>query len=238
VTTEWHHTLDSAGTGDAADPIDPSHKGPIMTYLAAVSSATQSNMAGLSWFKIYEDGYNAATGLWAVDTMISNVGKVTFTIPSCIPSGQYFLRHELIALHAAASYPGAQFYMECAQIQITGGGSASPPTVVFPGAYAGTDPGITISIYYPTVTNYTIPGPRPFTCSGSTTNTTTTTTKSSTSTSSTTKSTSSTSTSTSTAPASTQTKYGQCGGQGWTGPTVCASGSTCTVSSVYYSQCL
>jgi len=46
---------------------------------------------------------------------------------------------------------------------------------------------------------------------------------------------------TTTAPASgaTQTHYGQCGGNGWTGPTVCASGTTCTaVSPPYYSQCL
>jgi cellulose 1,4-beta-cellobiosidase len=47
-----------------------------------------------------------------------------------------------------------------------------------------------------------------------------------------------TGTTTSTAPQSTQTKYGQCGGIGWTGPTVCASGSTCTSSNAYYSQCL
>ncbi|KAH8820387.1 RlpA-like double-psi beta-barrel-protein domain-containing protein-containing protein [Xylogone sp. PMI_703] len=33
-------------------------------------------------------------------------------------------------------------------------------------------------------------------------------------------------------------KYGQCGGQGYTGPTVCASGSTCTYSNQWYSQCL
>ena len=33
VTAEWHHTLDSAGTGDPADPIDSSHKGPIISYL-------------------------------------------------------------------------------------------------------------------------------------------------------------------------------------------------------------
>lgn len=31
--------------------------------------------------------------------------------------------------------------------------------------------------------------------------------------------------------------YGQCGGTGWTGPTTCAAGSTCTYSSEYYSQC-
>ncbi|KFX99742.1 hypothetical protein O988_03673, partial [Pseudogymnoascus sp. VKM F-3808] len=33
-------------------------------------------------------------------------------------------------------------------------------------------------------------------------------------------------------------KYAQCGGQGYTGCTVCASGSTCKdVSPPYYSQC-
>jgi len=32
--------------------------------------------------------------------------------------------------------------------------------------------------------------------------------------------------------------YGQCGGIGWTGATTCVSGSTCTFSSAYYSQCL
>jgi len=32
--------------------------------------------------------------------------------------------------------------------------------------------------------------------------------------------------------------YGQCGGQGWQGPTCCASGSTCKSSGQYYSQCL
>ncbi|KAF9041568.1 family 43 glycosyl hydrolase [Panaeolus papilionaceus] len=31
---------------------------------------------------------------------------------------------------------------------------------------------------------------------------------------------------------------GQCGGQGWTGPTTCVSGSTCTYSNPWYSQCL
>ncbi|KAJ3035959.1 hypothetical protein HDV00_003253 [Rhizophlyctis rosea] len=33
-------------------------------------------------------------------------------------------------------------------------------------------------------------------------------------------------------------KYGQCGGQGFTGPTCCQSGSTCKASNQYYSQCL
>jgi endoglucanase len=32
--------------------------------------------------------------------------------------------------------------------------------------------------------------------------------------------------------------WAQCGGSGWTGPTVCQSGYTCTVSNEWYSQCL
>lgn len=48
-------------------------------------------------------------------------------------------------------------------------------------------------------------------------------------------STTSSSTSTSTGVAA---HWGQCGGLGWTGPTVCASGYTCTYSNDWYSQCL
>ncbi|KAI0682529.1 hypothetical protein C8T65DRAFT_624476 [Cerioporus squamosus] len=33
-------------------------------------------------------------------------------------------------------------------------------------------------------------------------------------------------------------KYGQCGGQGWTGSTTCAAGTTCQKLNDYYSQCL
>jgi hypothetical protein len=54
---------------------------------------------------------------------------------------------------------------------------------------------------------------------------------------------STTSKTTSTTPSATATgatvpKYGQCGGQGWTGGTVCAAGSTCTATNIYYSQCV
>ncbi len=32
-------------------------------------------------------------------------------------------------------------------------------------------------------------------------------------------------------------QYGQCGGQGYTGPTVCASPYSCIVINQFYSQC-
>jgi hypothetical protein len=82
---------------------------------------------------------------WGMTRMYKNGGKYSFQIPKCIPSGQYLLRAEVIALHGAGSYPGAQLYMECAQLNISGGGNAQPPTVSFPGAYRGTDPGIKIN---------------------------------------------------------------------------------------------
>ncbi|KAF7369804.1 Endo-1,4-beta-xylanase [Mycena venus] len=52
-----------------------------------------------------------------------------------------------------------------------------------------------------------------------------------------------TSTSTSTTPpgntgGACSAHWGQCGGQGWTGPTCCVSGTTCQASNAYYSQCL
>lgn len=41
--------------------------------------------------------------------MNANDGKHSVTIPASLPAGQYLLRAEIIALHVAQSYPGAQF---------------------------------------------------------------------------------------------------------------------------------
>ncbi|EPS39859.1 hypothetical protein H072_6214 [Dactylellina haptotyla CBS 200.50] len=81
--------------------------------------------------------------------------------------------------------------------------------------------------------------------SGTTTTTTTTTKTSTTSTMTTTTSSKTTTTTTTTSKTTTtgsgsgctQTLYGQCGGIGYTGCTVC-SGSTCTYGNDYYSQCI
>lgn len=80
--------------------------------------------------------------------MSSGNPGVQYTIPSCLKPGYYLVRHELIALHASYSYPGAQFYPGCHQLQVTGSGSIQPSSLVaFPGAYKSTDPGITYDAY-------------------------------------------------------------------------------------------
>jgi cellulase len=132
-----------------------------MVYIAP----TSSNGAGNVWVKLAEEGYDASTKLWAVDNLITNKGKHSFTLPSVLADGDYLIRGEIIALHEAdAAYSansarGAQFYMECVQITVTGGGSTTLPTgVAIPGAYAYTDPGVTFNLYG-SFTSYTIPGP-------------------------------------------------------------------------------
>ena len=73
---------------------------------------------------------------------------VQYTIPECIEPGYYLVRHEIIALHAAFQYPGAQFYPGCHQLEITGSGTTAPSDLVaFPGAYASDDPGVTYDAY-------------------------------------------------------------------------------------------
>ncbi|KAG8989697.1 hypothetical protein FRB93_003554 [Tulasnella sp. JGI-2019a] len=111
VTGEWHHGLqpDGYNPSDLADPIDISHLGPVMAYMAAVPSALQTDVTDLKWFKIWEDGFDGT--YWGVNRLYNAHGLQNFTIPTCIPAGNYFLRLEIIALHGASVYPGAQFYV-------------------------------------------------------------------------------------------------------------------------------
>lgn len=136
-----------------------------MAYMKKVTDATKDSGVGNGWFKIMEQGYNSGSGVWGTDTVIKNAGKQVINIPDCLEDGQYLLRAEMIALHGARSVNGAQLYMECAQINVTGGKAAQKPTTYsIPGIYKSSDPGLLINIY-PMKGEYTIPGPRPFTCS-------------------------------------------------------------------------
>ncbi|KAH8204745.1 hypothetical protein TruAng_001079 [Truncatella angustata] len=144
-----------------------SHVGPTITYMAACpSTGCTSYMPGNAavWFKISEDGRDGTSNTWG-DTGLMTAGNAgyQYTIPSCLKSGYYLVRHEIIALHSAYSYPGAQFYPGCHQIQVTGSGSTTPSGLVaFPGAYKGSDAGITYDSYQ--ATTYTPPGPNVFSC--------------------------------------------------------------------------
>ncbi|PKS06305.1 hypothetical protein jhhlp_007053 [Lomentospora prolificans] len=163
VTAVWRYMLSSTGSAPN-DVMDSSHKGPIMAYLKKVNDAKTDSGVGDGWFKIQEYGLDSS-GVWGTEKVINGQGRHDIRIPACIEPGQYLLRAEMLALHGAGNYPGAQFYMECAQINVVGGtGAKKPSTVSLPGAYSGSDPGVKINIWYPPVTNYKVPGPSVFTC--------------------------------------------------------------------------
>ncbi|KIM28931.1 glycoside hydrolase family 61 protein [Serendipita vermifera MAFF 305830] len=135
------------------------HPGPLQFYMAkAPGSVNGWDGSGNVWFKIAQSGATISGG--AISWPSSGLQKASVKIPSSISAGEYLLRVEHIALHSAGSSGGAQFYISCAQLKVTGGGSASPsPLVALPGAYSASDPGILINIYYPVPTSYTPPGP-------------------------------------------------------------------------------
>ena len=93
--------------------IGGNHFGPVMVYMSKVDDATAADGASGSWFKVDEFGYDATNKTWGTDMLNANCGKQTFTIPSKIPSGDYLIRAEAIALHTASQVGGAQFYMSC-----------------------------------------------------------------------------------------------------------------------------
>ncbi|KAK4104077.1 lytic polysaccharide monooxygenase [Parathielavia hyrcaniae] len=168
----YQHVIGGAQfSGDPDNPIATSHKGPIMAYLAKVNNAASASHSGLQWFKIWHNGFDTGSRKWGVDNMINNNGWVYFNLPQCIAPGHYLLRVELLALHSAGKQGQAQFYISCAQINVSGGGSFSPSrTVSFPGAYSANDPGILVGIYgnkgQPDNGGrpYTVPGPAPISC--------------------------------------------------------------------------
>ncbi|KAL5535826.1 hypothetical protein ACEPAF_3920 [Sanghuangporus sanghuang] len=114
---------------------------------------------GEVWFKLWELP-PVTNGGQSITFPSEGIQNFEFTLPSSLPSGQYLLRMENIAIHTASSYGGAQFYISCGQINVDNGGNGTPgPLVAFPGAYTGYEPGILINIYYPIPANYTQPGP-------------------------------------------------------------------------------
>jgi cellulase len=144
------------------------HPGPITHMLfGPVASAEAATGVG-SWFKIDELDY--VDGKWASEIM--GAGNMTheFKLPTGLPSGEYLLRSEMLALHSAQTKDGAQFYIGCAQLKITGTGKegACGPSIKIPGAYKAEDPNIYIPDYYNgfSATGYTAPGGPVGSCDG------------------------------------------------------------------------
>ncbi|OCL04197.1 carbohydrate-binding module family 1 protein [Glonium stellatum] len=252
VTVEMHQQ--SGDRSCANEAIGGAHYGPVIVYMSKVSDSSTAD-GSTGWFKIFEDGWapaNKGAGdndHWGTNDLNSCCGKMDVKIPADIPAGDYLLRAEVIALHVAGSTGGAQFYMSCYQLTVTGGGSATPATVKFPGAYAASDPGILINIHA-AISTYVVPGPAVYSggtiksagspCSGAAATASAVTTLKTAVTS--TKAAAATGTaaagSSGNSAGCAAARFEQCGGNNFGGCTTCASGTTCVgVSAPYYYQC-
>lgn len=109
------------------------------------------------WFKVWESGLSGSAsdennwGTWQDD-------RIEFTIPADTPDGEYLVRPEHIAIHEG-HVGKAQFYMECAQLRVSGGGSGSPgPVVKIPGLYTADQ--VNFDMWSaPVPDTYAMPGP-------------------------------------------------------------------------------
>lgn len=134
------------------------HQGPVSFYMTKVSDAPSADGSS-DWFKIKEIGptFSGGQAKWDMSSTYS------VNIPSCIAPGDYLLRIEQLGIHNPGSPP--QFYISCAQVKVTGGGSTTlSPTTKIPGHVKSTDSGYTANIYSPDFKSYVVPGPKVATC--------------------------------------------------------------------------
>ncbi|RFU82110.1 endoglucanase iv [Trichoderma arundinaceum] len=245
-------------------PVPWPHPGPVLDYLANCNGECETvDKKTLEFFKI--DGIGLISGgnpgRWASDVLIANNNTWIVQIPKDLETGNYVLRHEMIALHSAGQADGAQNYPQCFNLAVTGTGSLQPTGVLGTELYRKSDPGILFDIYTSPLT-YIVPGPTLVSglpssvAQGSSAATATssarvpgnvgtggtsseaTTVSKSTSLATTRPSSSSAIITSAPTGAVTQSLYGQCGGSGYSGPTICASPAVCTTLNPYYAQCL
>lgn len=150
--------------------LDPSHKGPCAAYLKKVDSAIKDPGNGDGWFKIWDDGYDGSQ--WCTEKMIANGGFLSIKLPDGLEGGNYLLRPELLALHAADK-GDPQFYVGCAQVFLDNPTGTKKPasTVSIPGYVKAGDKPVAFNIWQtPMALPYPIPGPAvaELTSSGST----------------------------------------------------------------------
>lgn len=127
-------------------------QGPIMVWMYKCEGDF-SSCTGKSkrWFKIDQLGLIApplTSTNWGTAIVYKKL-RWTSTIPKNLAPGNYLIRHELLALHQADT---PQFYPECAQLNVSGSGTAAPPDSFLysiPTYASMTDPGVMVCILSP-----------------------------------------------------------------------------------------
>jgi hypothetical protein len=137
------------------------HPGPSQIYISPVSNAKTDK--GSDWYKIHQSLIckQGSPESLRTDAWCSwDENNVWGIIPATIPNGQYLLRAEHIGLHGAHDGQ-AEFYVSCAQIQVTGNTATAMPgkAVKFPGAYQPADAPLNFSVWGRNTAYPVAPGP-------------------------------------------------------------------------------
>jgi hypothetical protein len=141
------------------------HPGPQQVYLSKAPADVRIYDGSGEWAKIYtltcslNASYGSADGVlkWATH----RAQTFEFKLPDATPPGEYLLRAEGLALHAAHKANNAQFYVACAQIKVVGTEKELPgPAIQIPGGYKWNSTGVLIPEFWSKMTSYTSPGPQ------------------------------------------------------------------------------
>jgi hypothetical protein len=146
-------------------------QGPVMVWMYKCSGDFSScDGSGAGWFKIDEGGFHGdgvkvfldseTPSGWDIAKLVGGNKSWSSKIPAGLAAGNYLVRHELIALHQANS---PQWYAECAQLVVTGSGTAQPDSsykTSIPGYAGNNDANIRFNINdHSRAQTYTMPGP-------------------------------------------------------------------------------
>lgn len=135
------------------------HPGPGFVYISKAPGAVKDYDGSGDWVKVMENGLCNPSSPGQDGSWCSwQKDRLEWTIQPSLPSGEYLVRVEHIGLHEG-HVGKAQFYIECYQLKIEGGGNGTPgPTVKIPGVYKSSDPGIAFNKWN-NPRSYSMPGP-------------------------------------------------------------------------------
>ena len=141
-----------------SEGIQEGHRGPCAVYMKKVDDATEATANGDGWFKIFHEGYDLENDKWCSDTLRENGGFFHAQLPDNLQGGDWLVKAEMLALHAAGNGE-PQFFTSCAQIFLESDGDLLPAdTVSIPGYVKPEDDSVTYNIYKKEG-EYTLPGP-------------------------------------------------------------------------------
>lgn len=137
------------------------HPGPQQVYISKAPGLAADYDGSGDWIKIYSLTYSMNASEGSSDGLLKwathRARTFNFKLPSETPPGEYLLRAEGLALHAAHKPEKAQFYVACAQLNIVSTqAGVLQPSIKFPGGYKWNSTGVLIPGFWSMITDVSV----------------------------------------------------------------------------------